>query len=156
MSSGGWRADNLGGIVFDSSVYIDLLRGGDPRAVLQLRTVQDKPGEATTLYLSSVVLEELYAGAIDPKAKKLILRLEKDFGKIERLITPTHNDWSLSGQILCSIGQKCGFEMVKLSRMTNDCLIAMSALRNGLKIITRNAKDFRIISSFRQFDFAEI
>ncbi len=45
-------------ILFDSSVYIAALRQGGASTVLLLRWAQESP-----LWLSSVVLEELYAGA---------------------------------------------------------------------------------------------
>ncbi|NOT48998.1 MAG: type II toxin-antitoxin system VapC family toxin [Acidobacteria bacterium] len=146
----------MAGIIFDSTVYINLLRSNEFAELSQFRTGDETSGISTPLYLSSVVLEELYVGAVDQNVKKLIAGLEKSFGKINRLVTPTRDDWSVSGQVLCGIGQKHGFESVRLARMTNDCLIAMSALRNGLTVVTHNAKDFRTIASFRRFNFVEI
>lgn len=102
------------------------------------------------------MLEELYVGALDTKMKKLLGIFEKNFEKINRLLVPNKTDWTISGQVLAMIGNKHGFDLVKRARMTNDCLIAMSARRNGIKVYTHNTGDFEIISEFRPFDWEEI
>lgn len=109
-----------------------------------------------TVHLSAVVLEELYAGATDARARKVISKLESEFANVGRLLVPNLSDWSLTGQVLAEIGKKYGYQIIKRSRMTNDCLIALSARRAGLVVITHNAKDFRIISEFRRFGFEEV
>lgn len=139
--------------MYDSSVYIqswrdrqiasDAFSSGDPTT-----NVADKP-----VYLSSVVLQELYVGGLDKHSKKEIATLEEKFRRLGRLITPNLSDWIITGQILSKIGQKYGFELVKLSRMTNDCLIAVSARRESLEVVTLNTSDFQKISEFRPFTF---
>ena len=114
---------------------------------------QDQP---QTLWLSAVVLEEVYVGALDSKIKKLLENFEKNFENINRLLMPNKTDWTICGQVLSMVGSKYGFDLVKRARMTNDCLIAMSARRKGLKVITHNAFYFEIISEFRPFDWEEI
>lgn len=101
-------------------------------------------------------MEELYVGALDAGMKKFLDKFEKNFENINRLLIPDQTDWTISGQVLSMIGSKHGFDLVKRARMTNDCLIAMSARRNGLKVLTHNADDFEIISEFRPFDWEEI
>ena len=66
-------------ILFDSSVYIAALRpGGDP-SLLSHRWTAEAP-----LWLSSVVLEELYAGS-RPDNRRELERLERAFDKARRL-----------------------------------------------------------------------
>lgn len=108
------------------------------------------------MWLSAVVLEELYVGALDAQIKKLLEKFEKNFVNINRLLVPNKTDWTDCGQVLAMIGSKHGFDLVKRARMTNDCLIAMSARRNGFKVFTHNSADFEIISEFRPFDWEEI
>ncbi len=105
-------------------------------------------GESLAVYLSSVVLAELYAGA-DAKTSKLLVKFEHDFSKNRRLLIPTKSDWSLAGRTLNSIGKKYGFETIGRSRMMNDCLIASTVRRLGLHLATKNTRDFQIISEFR-------
>jgi predicted nucleic acid-binding protein len=121
-----------------------------------MRTEIDEYDQPQPLWLSAVVLEELYVGALDAKLKKILEKFEKNFENINRLLVPNKTDWTICGQVLAMIGSKYGFDLVKRARMTNDCLIAMSARRNGFKVFTHNADDFKIISEFRSFDWEEI
>ncbi|MGH9760785.1 MAG: type II toxin-antitoxin system VapC family toxin, partial [Blastocatellia bacterium] len=76
--------------------------------------------------------------------------------KAGRLLVPIASDWPACGQVLCQIGRKYGHEQIGRARMTNDTLIAISAARNGLTIITANTADFKRIAEFRYFDWEEI
>ena len=131
------------------------MRKGDD-SLFGKRSVVGEKSENEPLWLSAVVLEELYVGAISPKLQKLLKRFENDFDKINRLLVPNRTDWTMCGQVLSKVGRKYGFDMVKRARMTNDCLIAMSAGRNGLTVFTHNADDFKIISEFRPFKWEEV
>lgn len=138
-------------IVFDTSVYISALRKGDSN-ILSQRKILEKNG-STPLWLSAVVLEELYAGASEKKSIKTINKFEKSFTKINRLLLPNQSDWSIAGQVLNKIGKKYGFEKIGKARLTNDTVLAMSIARNGFSLLTKNAKDFEIISEFRKFEW---
>ena len=144
----------MAGVILDSSVYIDSFRRGDFTILSERR--MDFDGEGLIVYLSAVVLSELYAGATNSKAKERITRVERDFEKGGRLLTATRGDWAITGQTLLKIGKKYGFETIGRSRLTNDCLIAITARRAGLILVTGNAKDFRLIAEFRPFRFEEI
>ncbi len=146
----------MSGILFDTSVYINALRLGEASVFDKRRAAGSASGESEPLWLSVVVLEELYVGATDGKMKKLLSKFEKDFRRVNRLLIPNFRDWSDCGQVLSLIGQKHGFEAVKKARLTNDCLIAMTAAGKGLTVFTKNAEDFRIISEFRPFKWEEI
>jgi predicted nucleic acid-binding protein len=140
----------LSGILYDTSIYVSALRQGDISIFAQRRET-DFP-----IWLSVVVLEELYVGSQNRVLKKLLNKFEKDFEKINRLLVPIQSDWTTCGQVLSSIGQKYGFDEVKKSRMTNDCLIAINVARNGLTVVTKNADDFRKINEFRSFNWIEV
>lgn len=134
-------------IVFDTSIYIRALRQGNADIL------QQRQSENFTLWLSAVVLEELYVGASDKKAIKTLTKFEIDFTKINRLLVPNQTDWSIAGQVLNKIGEKYGFEKVGKARLTNDTLLAVSAARTGLTILTANKKDFELIAEFRAFEW---
>jgi predicted nucleic acid-binding protein len=146
----------MAGILFDTSVYIQALRSGDS-AILTLRRAA-RAGEAKSrpLYLSVVVLEELFVGASSARDRKLLSAFEKDFAKINRLTVPQKADWILAGQVLNKIGGKYGFDLVARARLTNDALIALSSASRGLTVITRNAADYALINEFRPFSFEVI
>jgi predicted nucleic acid-binding protein len=136
--------------VFDTSIYIRNLRQRN------IDILQQKQNENSPLWLSAIVLEELFVGASDKKAVKIFTTFERDFTKINRLLVPNQSDWSIAGQILNKIGEKYGFEKVGKARLTNDTLLAMSVARNGFKLFTANAKDFQLISEFREFDWETV
>lgn len=144
----------MAGLVFDSSIYIDAQRRKN-LSLLAARNFQ-VGSELRPLWLSAVVLEELLVGAINTATQKLCLKLEKDFTNAGRLLVPNRSDWITGGQVLCEIGRKHGFDVVKGTRMTNDTLIAMSVARNGFKVLTKNGKDFARIHEFRPFDWEEV
>jgi len=146
----------LSGVVFDTSVYISALRRGDVSIFSSRRAA--RPGEVKDLplWLSVVVLEELYVGARDRRVKKLLSRLEKEFEGMGRLLVPLQSDWTASGQVLALIGEKYGYEQVGRARLTNDALIGMSAARHGFTIRTHNASDFKKIAEFRPLQLEEI
>jgi predicted nucleic acid-binding protein len=68
-------------ILLDASLYIRALRGGEGGLLLQ-RWARESP-----LWLSAVVLEELYAGA-GPNEQRFLEKLERDFDKARRVLVP--------------------------------------------------------------------
>ncbi len=105
------------------------------------------------VWLSVVVLQELYSGASSISSKRNLVKLEHNFDKANRLLVPLKTDWISAGKILNNIGEKYGFELIGKARLTNDALIAMTAARNGMTLFTANAKDFGKIAEFRAFDW---
>jgi predicted nucleic acid-binding protein len=133
-------------ILFDSSVYISALRAravaADHPALLLQRWARESP-----LWLSSVVLEELYAGS-NPADRKILEKLERDFEKANRVLVPNLTDWSWAGRILAAIAHAHGYEKIGRARLTNDALIAASAARTGIQVMTKNARDFALVAQF--------
>jgi predicted nucleic acid-binding protein len=134
-------------VLFDSSIYISALRAG-AEAVLNLRHLVGQ----NPIWLSSVVLEELYAGA-RPRDRKVVERLEHDFDRARRILVPTLNDWTQTGTVLAQLAAELGYERIGQGRLTNDALIAMSAGRHGITVITANERDFVRLRKFRPFHF---
>jgi predicted nucleic acid-binding protein len=104
------------------------------------------------VWLSSVVLAELYAGAGD-RGRPVVERLERDFERAKRVLVPNLGDWAEAGRVLSRLAAKYGFEQIGRGRLTNDALIAMSAGRLGIKVITTNERDFRRLAEFRSFEW---
>jgi predicted nucleic acid-binding protein len=98
------------------------------------------------------VLEELYAGAGD-RAHRVIERLERDFDRAKRILVPNLNDWTQAGQVLARLAEKYNYEQIGQGRLTNDALIAMSAARLGIRVITANARDFGRLAELRNFQW---
>ncbi len=133
--------------MFDSSIYITAMRAGD-EAVLTLRHwASDAP-----LWLSAVVLEDLYAG-VKSRDRKVLERLEHDFGRARRILVPTLGDWTQAGRALARLGVAYGYEQIGKGRLTNDALIAMSAGSHGITVIAANERDFGRLRKFRPFAY---
>lgn len=133
-------------IVLDTSVYIPLLRQGkQPGSIIQTR--------GSTLYLSAVVAQELYAGAGDATTKNAIEQLVQAFQKHDRFVVPTAEEWLSCGTVLAKIGRKYGYESIKKGRLVNDVLIALNCKQVGAILLTTNHKDFQTIHSFVSFQF---
>ncbi len=130
--------------ILDTSLYIAALHRGDV-AVLSLRRLPTAP-----VWLSSVVLEELYAGA-GPSERRIVEGLERDFEKAKRILVPNLSDWTNAGRVLASLAAKYGFEQIGRSRLTNDALIAMSAGRLGIRVLTANERDYARLAEFGTF-----
>jgi predicted nucleic acid-binding protein len=127
-------------ILFDSSLYIQALRGDG--ALLLERWARKSP-----LWLSAVVLEELYAGAsLDDH--RVLSRLERDFERAGRTLAPSLKDWANAGKMLARLAQRYGYEQIGRSRLTNDALIAASAARLGILVLTANERDFARLAEF--------
>jgi predicted nucleic acid-binding protein len=134
-------------ILFDSSVYVSAFRrGGDP-SLLFRRWTRDSP-----VWLSSIALEELYAGALR-KDHSIIEKLERDFDAAKRILVPNLSDWTQTGRILARLAQKYGYESIGRARLTNDALLATSAARTGMTIVTANQRDFARLAEFRPFSW---
>jgi predicted nucleic acid-binding protein len=131
-------------VLLDTSIYVTALRAGDG-ALLQLRRFTSAP-----LWLSSVVLEELYAG-VKPRDSRVLERLEHDFERAGRILVPNLRDWTMTGRVLARFAAKHDYEQIGQARLTNDALLAMSAARRGMTIITANERDFARLAPFRPF-----
>jgi len=133
--------------LFDSSIYISALRQGNDAVVALRRFTMDAP-----LWLSAVVLEELYAGTAD-RDRQVVERLERDFDRAKRILVPNLGDWTQVGRVLARLAAKYHYEKIGQGRLTNDALIAMSAGRMGIRVITANERDFSRLAEFRTFQW---
>jgi predicted nucleic acid-binding protein len=133
--------------LFDTSIYISALRRGDAGVFALRRLATDSP-----LWLSAVVLEELYAGASE-RDRHVVERLERDFDRGKRILVPNLSDWAQAGRVLARLASKYHYEPIGQGRLTNDALIAMSAGRLGIRIITASQRDFSRLSEFRAFQW---
>lgn len=108
-------------------------------------------------YLSVVVLQELVAGAADATEIKELDRVRHVYEKAGRLLVPNADDWWLAGKVINSLqrglkstrgGLTPKMGMDEKHRILSDVLIARTARRAGVTVITDNMKDFERIQSF--------
>jgi len=126
--------------ILDSSILIDDLRTG--RFSGQIASLSG------LLRLSSVVLAELWRGAVSTFDREFSLELAEK----RPVLTPTQKNWIESGQILAQIRRDRGFEAQKMRELHFDVLIALTARTHGAKLITSNRADFELIREYREFE----
>ena len=133
--------------LFDTSIYVAALRRGND-GVLAIRRLDS----GSIVWLSAVVLEELYAGA-GGRSRSVVERLEADFDQANRILVPSLSDWTQVGRVLARLAAKYDYEQIGRGRLTNDALIAISAGRLGVKVITANRRDFSKLAEFCPFQW---
>ncbi len=132
--------------ILDTNLYIDLFVKPDLYADI---FVSEGP-----IYLSSVVIMELFAGAHFKKEKHEVLNLVNLFKRLGRTVTPSARDYEKAGEILIRLQTIKSYNLRKCASITNDCLIAASSKSIGAVIYTQNKKDFQTIKDV--FDFKVI
>jgi len=130
-------------LVFDTSVFIAF----KPRIDIH----------SPSYLISSVVIQELMAGARDGSELKHWEAIARVFWKQDRLLVPDFEDWLLAGRVLNSLlrglksersGKTPRLHPNEKQRIIRDVLIARTVRRvNGL-LITDNIADFRRIKKF--------
>jgi predicted nucleic acid-binding protein len=132
-------------VLFDSSVYVQAWREKRTEVLIS------RAWKGSLIYLSAVVGSEILRGARDAAAKRDTRRLWRDYAKVARLVIPGAGDWHDAGVVLAKIAAKYGYEAVGQARLVYDTLIALSARRRGITVVTFNVKDFERIAEFRSF-----
>ena len=136
------------GLVFDTSVYISILRDAGFASALRERYRREVP----RIHFSSVVIEELLAGARTLGHRRQAVDVYEPFEKVGRVVTPSHEIWKETGRILARLAARASSYRDRLSRgFANDVLIALSARSIGATVVTRNKRDFELIREVRSF-----
>lgn len=114
-------------IVIDTSILIDLLRGGE-RWNEFLEEVEKRNLE---LFIPTIVIYELFSGksSKDPHVKSVITNLVRDYKRIELTELIAIKAGELSRETTSNIG-------------VSDYIIAASALEIGGTVLTLNKKHF--------------
>lgn len=128
-------------VTFDTNIYI-------------ARPDVDPPA---SFYMSVIVLQELVIGAVDDSQVKALNAARREYEKAGRLLVPNAEDWWQTGKIINALqrdlksqqgGQTPKIIAEEKYRLTNDVLIARTAKREGVTVVTDNARDFEMIRRF--------
>jgi len=126
--------------LIDTDLYIDLIQSGTTLPLIREIYDKDTPG----IYFSSVVAQELLAGARTPAGKRRVETLFRPFERVGR------------GGILATVLHDRPDLKDKLPALVNDCLLALSARSLGATLYTRNRDDFTLIQNRRSFSLVVI
>lgn len=138
--------------LIDTDLYIDLIQSGTTLPLIREIYDKDAPG----VYFSSIVAQELLAGARSPAGRKRVEILFRPFEKVGRVVTPSHSQWKVAGAILAKVLEDRPDLKSKLPGLVNDCLLALSARSLGATLYTRNRDDFVLLQSVRSFSLVVI
>lgn len=123
-------------VVYDTCLYIDLLRSGDRLSLFRDRN--------HIRYLSPIVVMELMAGARTPKQRKIVDQLIAPYSKAKRLLFLSPSLYYKAGECLA----KLPAQQVPKKGFSHDLLIALSALSIGATLFTSNKDDFARIRRY--------
>jgi predicted nucleic acid-binding protein len=129
----------------DTNIYIDHYKSGRFAEVLEPRKSD------AFVYLSSVVILELFSGAFTRAEIALLDNLAMVSKKGNKIVVPLWSDYLEAGKLLAKLQSQKGYEVKKTIGLTNDVLIALSARRIGATVITQNKKDIEAIKSVKDF-----
>jgi predicted nucleic acid-binding protein len=138
--------------LIDTDLYIDLIHSGATLPLIQELYDRDAPG----IYFSSVVVQELLAGARTLAGRSRIEILYQPFERVGRIVTPNHNHWRDAGRVLAEVLHDRPDLKNKLPALVNDCLLALSARTLGATVYTRNRDDFALLKSKRPFSLVVV
>jgi len=138
--------------LIDTDLYIDLIQSGTTLPFIRELYDKDAPG----IYFSSIVAQELLAGARSPAGRKRVETLFRPFARVGRVVTPDHNPWKYAGGILAKVLHDRPDFKSKLPALVNDCLLALSARSLGATLYTGNRGDFTLLQSVRSFSLVVI
>ena len=138
--------------LIDTDLYIDLIQSGITLPLIQEIYDKDTPG----IYFSSVVAQELLAGARSPAGRRRVEVLYRPFERVGRVVTPSHSQWKDAGGILAKALDDRPNLKTKLPALVSDCLLALSARSLGATLYTRNRDDFILLRSIRSFSLVVI
>ncbi|MHB8872395.1 MAG: type II toxin-antitoxin system VapC family toxin [Myxococcaceae bacterium] len=119
----------------------DVLRFAATRPAFRERLVKDFPLWA----LSAVVAHELRRAA---RSRELQAYLDLLSSKVPTRVEVGWSDWMVAADYLRFLGSAKGFDATAIPRHQNDCLVAASAWRLGMPVVTCNGLDFERISRF--------
>ncbi len=89
--------------------------------------------------MSSVVMQELYAGARAPGDKRDLDAINRAFVSRGYVVSPEHHDWILAGLLLARYQRLKG--VVEPRDHINDILIVLDASKLGADLVTENPID---------------
>jgi len=133
--------------LIDTDLYIDLIQSGKTLPIIRELYAKEAPG----IYFSSVVAQELLAGARSPTGRKHVETLLAPFERAGRVVTRSHRQWKEAGNMLARLLESRRDLKSKLPALVNDCLVALSARALGATLYTKNRDDFTLLQTIRRF-----
>lgn len=138
-------------LVLDTNLYIEAAR--DPRRADELSRFSS--AVLPFLHLHAVVVQELLAGARGAEGRERLHQwLVHPFERRKRVLVPTLRAWKRAGEMISELVEAGSLSPGGFSpSFTNDALIAASLRDHGAILVTRNERDFALLSEVEDFDY---
>jgi predicted nucleic acid-binding protein len=124
-------------ILLDTNVYLYAIRSEDGADFFELNFL---PLVFQT-HLCSVVVEKLYAGALDNQGIRLVESYVGALERAGRVIAPNFQDWKDAGKLVARMTKKEPGLKSRTQQILNDILIGLCARRIGADLYTFNRAD---------------
>ena len=125
----------------DTNVWIAWLRAGTA-------DLDVEEGGRLAVFLSTIALQELWAGARSQGAASVLSQLMDLTREHGRLLNPPAAAWIVSGQVLREISATRRIGGPRLRALRNDVLLAATAVSYDATVLTSNEKDFKLVARF--------
>jgi predicted nucleic acid-binding protein len=137
--------------VLDSNIYITAAR--NPQFATELIRFSER--FLPQLYLHAVVVQEMYAGAVNNQARRFLdKQIVEPFEKRGRTIVPSYRAWKRSGEVIAGLVENRTFTAGGVPRsFLNDVLLGTSCREEGAVVITLNERDFILIGKVERVPF---
>lgn len=127
----------------DTNLYVDAARDPSARTALALFSETLAPW----LYLSGIVAQELRAGVRPADARQLERTVLAPFERRGRIFAPSYADWAEAGDVMRRLAASGGPAVADMSKaFANDVHLALACRGHGLRLVTRNTRDFERIA----------
>lgn len=129
----------------DTNLYVDAAR--DPAARAALAGFSE--AFAPWLHLSGIVAQELRAGVRAADERRLEREVFEPFVRRGRVFAPGFAEWAAAGDVLRRFAAAHGPPVADMGKaLVNDVHLALACRAHGIRLVTRNARDFARIAPF--------
>lgn len=136
-------------LLFDTTVYIDMLAGRLPSTILDLIA-------SRRIYHAAPAMAELALplGYLDPKDRRTAFTLAPILRSLRhipsnRIVAPNPRQWLESTLIGGILARTQGIAKPERRRFLNDVLVYLAAGDIGATVVTRNTRDFDLLMQVR-------
>lgn len=126
----------------DTNLYVDASRSDAEYAALR----SFSESVVSRLYVTGIVAQELRAGARPPEMRALDRDVLGPFVRRGRVVAPSYAQWDECGDVMRRLAAS-GPPVADMTKaLVNDVHLALTCRAHGLRLVTRNVRDFARIA----------
>lgn len=129
-------------LLYDTTVYIDILQGRFPQNAEFLLRVVDAWHSTVTEGELAVACGLLNPAYPNTKAIREQIASAIDRRPVHRILVPDRETWTIAGVLSGMLARLQGYSKQDSRRVLNDALLFSTARKHGCTVLTRNVRDF--------------